>query len=87
VTGFDVAYDTDSDLVAGAVVVLAAPGWKMIASATAVGQTAVPYVPGLLSFRELPPLLEVWPGRRLTPGRPARSAGARDRRTGRWAHL
>ncbi|MEX5713200.1 endonuclease V [Parafrankia sp. FMc6] len=58
--GCDVAYDTDSDLVAGAVVVLAAPGWEVIASATAVGRAAFPYIPGLLSFRELPPLLEAW---------------------------
>ncbi|MCK9901578.1 endonuclease V [Parafrankia colletiae] len=60
VAGLDVAYDTDSDLVAGAVVVLAAPGWEVIASATAVGRASFPYIPGLLSFRELPPLLDAW---------------------------
>jgi deoxyinosine 3'endonuclease (endonuclease V) len=32
----------------------------VIASATAVGRAAFPYVPGLLSFRELPPLLDAW---------------------------
>ncbi|SNQ46788.1 Endonuclease V [Frankia canadensis] len=60
VAGFDVAYDTDSDVVAGAVVVLAAPDWTVIASATATGRAAFPYVPGLLSFREMPPLLDAW---------------------------
>ncbi|WP_007515854.1 endonuclease V [Pseudofrankia saprophytica] len=60
VAGFDVAYDTGSDLLAGAVVVLAAPDWEAVASATVVGRAAFPYVPGLLSFRELPPLLDAW---------------------------
>ncbi|MCM3882847.1 deoxyribonuclease V [Frankia sp. R82] len=60
VAGFDVAYDTASDLIAGAVVILSAPTWEVIDSATAVGRAAFPYVPGLLSFRELPPLLDAW---------------------------
>ncbi|MCK9878372.1 endonuclease V [Frankia sp. Ag45/Mut15] len=60
VAGFDVAYDTESDVVAGAVVILAAPTWEVVGSATTVGRAAFPYVPGLLSFRELPPLLDAW---------------------------
>ncbi len=60
VAGVDVAYDTHSDVVAAAVVVLAAPAWEVLASATVVGRAAFPYVPGLLSFRELPPLLDAW---------------------------
>ncbi|WP_338084434.1 endonuclease V [Candidatus Frankia nodulisporulans] len=34
--------------------------WEIISSATAVGRAAFPYIPGLLSFRELPPLLDAW---------------------------
>lgn len=60
VAGFDVAYDTESDVVAGAIVILAAPTWEVVGSATTVGRAAFPYVPGLLSFRELPPLLDAW---------------------------
>ncbi|MER5771100.1 endonuclease V [Streptomyces sp. NPDC001985] len=57
VTGVDVAYDDDRDLVAAAAVVLDARTLTVVEEATAVGRVAFPYVPGLLAFRELPAVL------------------------------
>ncbi|GHB03793.1 MULTISPECIES: endonuclease V [Streptomyces] len=54
VTGVDVAYDDERDLVAAAAVVLDAATLRVVAESTAVGRIAFPYVPGLLAFRELP---------------------------------
>ncbi|MFJ4326397.1 endonuclease V [Streptomyces tricolor] len=54
VTGVDVAYDDDLDLVAAAAVVLDAATLEVVAEATAVGRVSFPYVPGLLAFREIP---------------------------------
>ncbi|MFG3009081.1 endonuclease V [Streptomyces cinerochromogenes] len=54
VTGVDVAYDDDLDLVAAAAVVLDAATLDVVAEATAVGRVSFPYVPGLLAFREIP---------------------------------
>ncbi|WP_018501017.1 endonuclease V [Parafrankia discariae] len=65
VAGVDVAYDTGSDLVAGAVVVLDAASLSVVVSSTVVGRAAFPYVPGLLAFRELPTLVTAW--NRLPP--------------------
>ena len=57
VAGVDVSYDQHSDRLFAAVVVLQLPALKVIAQATAVDRARFPYVPGLLSFREAPPLL------------------------------
>ncbi|MFE1755760.1 endonuclease V [Streptomyces anandii] len=57
VTGVDVAYDDDRDLVAAAAVVLDAGTLEVVAEATAVGRISFPYVPGLLAFREIPAVL------------------------------
>ncbi|WP_236242644.1 endonuclease V [Streptomyces sp. CC228A] len=57
VTGVDVAYDDDRDLVAAAAVVLDARTLEVVDRATAVGHVSFPYVPGLLAFRELPAVL------------------------------
>lgn len=57
VTGVDVAYDDERDVVAAAAVVLDAATFAVVAEATAVGRVAFPYVPGLLAFRELPAVL------------------------------
>lgn len=54
VTGVDVAYDDERDLVAAAAVVLDAATLEVVAEATAVGGVSFPYVPGLLAFREIP---------------------------------
>ncbi|MFF9768101.1 endonuclease V [Streptomyces sp. NPDC014636] len=54
VTGVDVAYDDELDLVAAAAVVLDAATLEVVAEATAVGRVSFPYVPGLLAFREIP---------------------------------
>ncbi|MDO0924796.1 endonuclease V [Streptomyces sp. TG1A-8] len=54
VTGVDVAYDDERDLVAAAAVVLDAATLEVVAETTAVGRIPFPYVPGLLAFREVP---------------------------------
>ncbi|WLQ37461.1 endonuclease V [Streptomyces castrisilvae] len=57
VTGVDVAYDDERDVVAAAAVVLDAATLEVVAEATAVGRVTFPYVPGLLAFREIPTVL------------------------------
>ncbi|CAM5587268.1 Endonuclease V [Streptomyces alboniger] len=46
VTGVDVAYDDERDLVVAAAVVLDASSLAVVAEATAVGRVSFPYVPG-----------------------------------------
>ncbi|MEF9886421.1 endonuclease V [Streptomyces sp. P9-A4] len=57
VTGLDVAYDDERDLVAAAAVVLDARTLEVVEEVTAVGRVSFPYVPGLLAFREIPTVL------------------------------
>ncbi|MEV6332894.1 endonuclease V [Streptomyces sp. NPDC051909] len=57
VTGVDVAYDDERDLVAAAAVVLDGRSLEVVEEATAVGRVSFPYVPGLLAFREVPTVL------------------------------
>lgn len=64
--GLDVAYATDSALVAAAVVTVSIATGAVLESATATGQAGFPYVPGLFAFRELPVLLDAF-ARLTTP--------------------
>lgn len=57
IAGTDVSYDKHSDRLFAAVVVLRWPDLNLVEQATAVARAPFPYVPGLLSFREIPPLL------------------------------
>ncbi|MET8569306.1 endonuclease V [Streptomyces sp. NPDC004783] len=68
VTGVDVAYDDERDVVAAAAVVLDAATLSVVAEATAVGRISFPYVPGLLAFRELPAVLAALEALPCPPG-------------------
>ncbi|MEU7278132.1 endonuclease V [Streptomyces sp. NPDC045431] len=68
VTGVDVAYDDERDLVAAAAVVLDARTLDVVDEATAVGRVSFPYVPGLLAFREIPAVLAALDALAADPG-------------------
>jgi deoxyribonuclease V len=68
VTGLDVAYDDERDLVVAAAVVLDARTLDVVEEATAVGRVSFPYVPGLLAFREIPALLAALASLEADPG-------------------
>ncbi|OIJ66370.1 endonuclease V [Streptomyces mangrovisoli] len=68
VTGVDVAYDDERDVVAAAAVVLDAATLDVVAEATAVGPVPFPYVPGLLAFREIPAVLAALERLPVAPG-------------------
>ncbi|MET9666970.1 endonuclease V [Streptomyces sp. NPDC006475] len=68
VTGVDVAYDDERDVVAAAAVVLDAVTLDVVEEATAVGRVAFPYVPGLLAFREIPTVMAALASLTRDPG-------------------
>ncbi|MFA7006588.1 MAG: endonuclease V, partial [Verrucomicrobiia bacterium] len=77
VAGVDVSYDfvptrfskgkKASELLYAAVVVLELPSLRVVESAGVASRAKFPYAPGLLSFREIPPLLEAFRKLRVTP--------------------
>ena len=60
VAGADLSFDKGSDTVWAGIVVLSFPDLKIVEERGLQMQARFPYVPGLLSFREAPALLEVW---------------------------
>ena len=57
VAGVDVGFERDGTVTRAAVAVLAWPSLALVETAVARRQTRFPYVPGYLSFRELPAVL------------------------------
>jgi len=60
IAGADVSYNRFSPIVYAAVVVLRTADWSIVEVRTTIAETRFPYVPGLLSFRETPILLEAF---------------------------
>jgi deoxyribonuclease V len=60
VAGADISFNKFSPVVWAAVVVLSLPSLEVVEEAGVVSETKFPYVPGLLSFRETPSVLEAW---------------------------
>lgn len=55
--GVDVSYSKSSQLLYAVVVLLSYPDLHLIEKSWSVSKPFFPYIPGLLSFREIPPLL------------------------------
>ncbi len=60
IAGVDVAYNDASDKMIGAIVILDSITFKVIEEVSHEMEITFPYVPGLFSFREIPPLIEAF---------------------------
>ncbi|MEW6730727.1 MAG: deoxyribonuclease V [Acidobacteriota bacterium] len=60
VAGADISFEKYSNIVYAAFVVLDINTVTVVAHASVVTEAQFPYIPGLLSFREAPPLLAAW---------------------------
>ncbi|MGB7923226.1 MAG: deoxyribonuclease V [Pyrinomonadaceae bacterium] len=60
VAGADISFNKFSSTVYAGIVVLRLPGLEVVEEVGVVSETSFPYVPGLLSFRESPSVLEAW---------------------------
>jgi deoxyribonuclease V len=60
IAGCDISFNKFSPVMYAGIVVLRLPSLEVVEEVGVVGETSFPYVPGLLSFRESPPLLAAW---------------------------
>ncbi|MCI0663904.1 MAG: deoxyribonuclease V [Acidobacteria bacterium] len=67
IAGADLSYNKYSKTIYTGIVVLSFPDLQIIESAGVRSSTKFPYVPGLLSFRETPSVLEAWEGLKTKP--------------------
>ncbi len=67
IAGADISYARHSDLFVAAVVLLSFPDLTIRQEARAVARVSFPYLPGFLSFREGPVLLEAFAGLAAPP--------------------
>jgi deoxyribonuclease V len=56
----DISYSKHTDLLTAVILTFRWPGLELLESVHHICRVAFPYVPGLLSFREVPPLIEAY---------------------------
>jgi deoxyribonuclease V len=67
VAGVDLGYSADDSMTKAAVAVLSFPDLQLCDRAIVMRPTTFPYVPGFLSFREVPPVLDALAELTMTP--------------------
>ena len=67
IAGADISFNQGSATVYAGFVSFDVKNLRVLETAEAVSQVSFPYVPGLLSFREIPPLLEAWRKIKIAP--------------------
>ena len=60
IAGADISFNKFSPVVYAGIVVMSLPSLEVFEEVGVVSETKFPYVPGLLSFRESPSVLEAW---------------------------
>lgn len=60
IAGADISFNKFEPTVYAGIVVLSLPSLEVVEEVGVVSETKFPYVPGLLSFRETPSVLEAW---------------------------
>jgi deoxyribonuclease V len=60
VAGADISFNKYSEDIYAGIVVLRLPELEVVATSGIITTTKFPYIPGLLSFREAPALIEAW---------------------------
>lgn len=67
IAGVDVGFEQEGSVTRAAIAVLALPGLELVETALARRPTIFPYIPGLLSFREAPAILQALEALRESP--------------------
>ena len=67
IAGTDIAYNKTSDTIYSGIVVLDFETMEIVAQSTVIDKVAFPYIPGLLSFREIPSLMKAFNQLKIKP--------------------
>ncbi|MGI4020036.1 MAG: deoxyribonuclease V [Janthinobacterium lividum] len=67
IAGADISFNKFEETVYAGITVLSFPDLQEVAKSTIISKTTFPYIPGLLSFREIPALLLAWNQLKIKP--------------------